>query len=136
MPPRQTGIKRKLMTMLLLTSAVALVVTGTAFFVYEYLAFRSSAVRELATLGAIIAANSTAALAFQNQDDATEILSALRAERHVVRAALYDKNGRIFSTYPQGMAVDTFPAAPEKDGFRFARSNLRGFIPVVQGGKN
>ena len=74
-------IRRKLMAMILLTSGVVLLLTCTAFFAYEFLTFRQATVRQLSTLGEIIAANSTAALAFDNPDDAQEILAALQIDR-------------------------------------------------------
>jgi PAS domain S-box-containing protein len=135
MPLKNTPIRRKLMTMILLTSGVVLLLTCAAFFACEFLTFRQATVRQLSTLGEIIAANSTAALAFDNQDDAKEVLAALKADRHIVAASLYDKNGTLFSKYPETMPADAFPAAPEKDGYRFERSHLATFHPVVQGSK-
>src|SRR6266540_1492415 len=135
MPPKDTPIQRKLMTILLLTSGAVLLLTCAAFFAYEYVTFRQDSLRELSTLGEIIAANSTAALAFDNQEDAKEILSALRADPHIVGASLYNKDGKPFSQYPPNLPDAAFPAAPEKDGYRFASSHLAGFQPVVQNGK-
>ena len=106
-----TPIQQKLMTMLLLTSGVVLVLTCAAFFAYEFWTYRQAMVRQLSTLGAIIAANSTAALAFDNQEDAQEILAALQAERHIVAACLYDQHGALFAHYPEGLPADAFPAA-------------------------
>src|SRR3989454_7970124 len=134
-PLNNTPIRRKLMTIILLTSGAVLLLTCAAFFAYEFLTFRQSTVRQLSTLGEIIAANSTAALAFDNQDDANEILTALKAEKHIVAAGLYDKNRKLFSKYPETMSAGAFPTAPEKDGYRFERSHLATFQPVVQGGK-
>src|SRR5213594_3798729 len=94
---KDTPIRRKLMMIILLTSGVVLLLTCTAFLAYEFLTFRQGAVRYMTTLGEIIAANSTAALAFANQDDAREILAALKADRHIVAASLYDKEGKLFS---------------------------------------
>src|SRR5213594_517392 len=96
---RDKPIRQKLMTIILLTSGAVLLLTCSAFFAYELLTFPRTAIRNLSTLGEIIAANSTAALAFENQDDAGEILAALKAERHIVAAALDDKEGRLFSKY-------------------------------------
>jgi PAS domain S-box-containing protein len=81
----------------------------------------------------MIAANSTAALAFQNQDDAREMLAALRVHPYIVAAALYDRQGRIFSVYPDTLAQASLPAAPAADGFRFEGSRLIGFAAVEQG---
>src|SRR5438046_1225156 len=135
MPLKDTPIQRKLMTVILLTSGTVLLLTCAAFFAYEFLTFRQATVRQLSTLGEIIAANSTAALAFDNQADAKEILSALKAQRHIVSACLYDKEGELFATYPENLPADAFPATPEKDGYRFEHSYLAAFQPVVQGSK-
>src|SRR5882672_8772335 len=130
---RDTPIRQKLMTIMLLTSGLVLLLTCAAFMAYEFLTFRQTAVRELSTLGKIIAANSTAALAFQNQDDAREVLAALKAERHIVAATLYDRNGRPFAVYPNQRPTGDAPGLPGRDGFRFEQSRLIGFEPVVEG---
>ena len=70
---RNTPIRQKLMTMLLVTSGVVLLLTCATFTGYELLTYRRAALRQLATLGEIIAAESTGAVAFENQRDATEI---------------------------------------------------------------
>src|SRR6266704_5286742 len=117
MPLKSTPIRRKLMTMILLTSGAVLLLTCASFFAYEFLPVRQATVRHLSTLGEIIAANSTAALAFENQQDAKEILAALKAERHITAASLYNKDGKLFSTYPANRPAEAFPAAPAKDGY-------------------
>jgi signal transduction histidine kinase len=129
---RNTPIRRKLMTMLLVTSGAVLLLTCAAFVGYELLTFRRTAVQQLTTLGEIIAAESTGAVAFDNQRDATEILAALKAERHVVAACIYDRTGRVFARYPDVARDEAFPAAPQPDGFRFVAGHLVGFTPVVQ----
>src|SRR5207244_13658799 len=118
---RDWPIKQKLTAMLLLISGLVLLLTSAGFVTYEVAAFRQTTLKNLSTLGRVIAANSTASLAFANQADAKEILSALRAESHVVAAALYDKDGRLFYHYPATLRHDTRPAAPERDGYRFQR---------------
>src|SRR5690606_690167 len=79
------------------------------------------------------AANSTAALAFDDREAADEILSAVRAESDLTMAALYTSNGALFSTYPNEIPLDTVPAKPGPDGVRFTRVHLDAFQPVVQG---
>src|SRR5438445_1477381 len=129
---RDKPIRQKLMAILLLTSAVVLVLTCAAFLAYEFVTFRQTTLKNLSTLGRIIAANSTASLAFQNEGDAREILSALRAEPHIVAAGLYDKDGKLFARYHADLPVAAFPTAPERDGYRFGHSLLVGFAPVAQ----
>jgi PAS domain S-box-containing protein len=72
-------------------------------------------------------------LAFNNQEDAQEILAALQADRHIVAACLYDQHGALFAHYPEGLSADAFPAAPAREGYRFEAAQLVAFQPVVQG---
>ena len=81
-------IKRKVMAVIMLTSVVALLLTTTAFMVYDFLSYRQTLVRTLSTTSSIIADESTAALAFKNESDAQQILGALKADSHIVAAAL------------------------------------------------
>src|SRR5947207_11732847 len=97
---RNIPIKRKLTALFLLTSRAVLFLTCASYFAYEFVTFRQTTRGQLSTLGEIVAANSTAALAFGNDRDAGEILAALKAERHIVAAGLYDQKGKLFSRYP------------------------------------
>ena len=68
--------------------------------------------QQLGTLGKAIAANSTAALAFDNADDAESVLTAFEADEHIVGAALYDQRGQLFAVYPKGTPLSAFPQRP------------------------
>jgi signal transduction histidine kinase/ActR/RegA family two-component response regulator len=125
-------IRRTLMNVLLLTSGAVMLTTSLAFCAYDFLAYRQQTLHNLTTLGEVIAANSTAALAFENPDDAKEVLAALKAEPHVVAAALYTRAGARFASYPAaGAAIQTVATLP--DGYRFESGYLTGVQPVVQG---
>jgi signal transduction histidine kinase len=113
------------------TSIAVLVLTCAVFVTYEYVTFRKTVVRGLIVRGEIIAANSTAALAFQDEADAKEILSALGKDPHMVAACLYDKDGRVFATYPANASTGLFPTAPEQQGYRFGDAEVVVFQPVV-----
>ena len=130
---RDIPIRRKLMLAILLTSGAVLALTCTAFCSYEFYTFRQTTVRQLSTLGEMIAANSTAALAFDDSEDAKEILTALKAEQHIVAASLYDKDGNLFSYYPAGLTKNDFPVRPESEGYHFSDAHLEGFQPIMQG---
>ena len=131
---RDWPIKQKLTAMLVLISGLVLLLTSAAFAGYQYWSLRQATRDALAVRGRIIAANSTASLAFANDADAREILSALRADPHIVAAVLYDKSGHVFAGYPAGVAGDVVPAVPGPDGYRFERGLLIGFQPVEQSG--
>src|ERR1041385_109185 len=131
---RDWPIKQKLTAILLLISGLVLLLTSAAFVTYEVVTFRQATLKDLSTLGRVLAANSTASLAFANEADAREILSALRAEPQVGAAALYDRNGRVFSRYPADLPRDGIPATPDRDGYRFEGGVVVGFEPVAEAG--
>ena len=129
---KNRSITRKLMTAILVTSGAVLTLACGTLLVYELVTFRQSMVQSLSTLARAIAANSTAALAFQNADDATQVLSALAADPHVVGAALYDGKGAMLASYANPAAGRVaMPSAPGVDGYRFERSSLALYQPVV-----
>src|SRR6202050_1770994 len=129
-----TPIRRTLMNMIFLSSGVVLLVTSAAFCAYEFLTFRSSSIQQLQILSRAIASNSTAALAFENAEDAAGVLTAFKSDPHIVAAALYDIRGKVFATYPQGLKEDQLPARLGA-GFTFGRKALIGFQPVAEGSK-
>src|SRR5688500_14880940 len=124
-------IRRKLMRIIFLISGIVLLVTCITFFIYEFYAFRKTTAEKLSTIGKIIADNSTAALAFDNHDDAKEILAALKTEPHIVAAALYDKDGNLFSQYLSNSQSNAFPVKPGQEGYLFVNAHLEGFQPVL-----
>lgn len=128
-------IRRTLMRMLFLSSGAVLAVTTLAFCTYELLTFRQSSVQQLEILSRAIASNSTAALAFDNAEDASGVLTAFKADPHIVAAALYDSQGRVFATYPHELPAVQFPAHAGAIGYTLGRSALSGFQPVVDNTK-
>ncbi|HVH09915.1 MAG TPA: CHASE sensor domain-containing protein, partial [Gemmatimonadales bacterium] len=131
---RDLPIRRKLTAILLLVSTLVLFLTAAAFVTYQVVAGRQAMLKNLATLGRVIAANSTASLAFANEADAREILSALKAEPHIVAAALYDAKGRLFARYPASVPDGVLPLQPGADGYRFEATAMTGVEPVLQPG--
>lgn len=126
-------LSSRIILLMLLISGLVLVLTRVAFFTFEYVTFRQVTIRQLSTLGQIISSNSTAALAFENEDDAREVLGALRAEHNITAAAIYNRAGQPFATYPATLAPDEVPPTPGADGFEFAGAAIVGFQPVMQG---
>ncbi|HEY0667301.1 MAG TPA: ATP-binding protein, partial [Sphingobacteriaceae bacterium] len=86
----------------------------------------------VSTLGVIVAANSSAALAFDSADDADEILRALKGNKHIVTACLYNKEGKLFASYIAKDSQVSLPEKPLRSGYYFEDGYLKGFEPVVQ----
>ncbi len=124
-------IRRKLMTVMLLTSGAVLLLTWASFIAYEVITLHKNMLLSSVTRAQIIAANSTAALAFQNEADATEVLAALKSDKRMTAACLYDAKGKLFAKYPADAPDGVFPSGPGESGYR--GSHLEVFCPVVQG---
>ncbi|HKU90007.1 MAG TPA: ATP-binding protein [Steroidobacteraceae bacterium] len=123
-------LRRKLSAIALITTGGALLVTTVLFLAGEVLAIRSASLRELRILNEAIASNSTAALAFENPDDARGVLAAFRADPHIVAAALYTADGRLFVSYPEPAAGGSIPVSPGAPGYAFRGQALIGVAPV------
>ena len=136
MPLRNQPIRRKLMIILLVTSGAVLALTCAAFIGYQYENYRAAARHNLQTLGELIASNSTAAVAFDNPSDETDVLAALHAERRITLAAVYDASGALFAHYPADAPASAFPDRPQRDGLRVSAGALIDYRPIREGGNS
>lgn len=130
----QNSIRRKLVTAIMLTSSIVLVLTGAVLVGYESVSFRAFLARNLSTRAEILAEGATAALAFQNNEDAEALLATLKTDPAMDAAALYDVDGRLLATYPAAALASAFPRNPREEGHRFTASHLVLVRPVKQGG--
>lgn len=129
---RDIPIQRKLMSVILITSAIVLSLMCLAYIFLEYNSYKKTVKGNVSTLGAVIASNSSAALAFDNASDAQEVLNALEAEENIVLAALYKNDGTIFVTYPADTSTSVFPPTQLNKLYWYDGNYLHGFQPVVQ----
>jgi len=78
---------------------IALLVAGSAFVGYYVYSSRTSISRSLAVQAETIALNVAPALQFDDAEAARGMLSALRADRHIISAAIHLPGGRLFASY-------------------------------------
>jgi signal transduction histidine kinase/ActR/RegA family two-component response regulator len=129
-------IRRKLSILTLTTCGIALLITATVFLLGELHQIRRSSLQQLRTLSEAIASNSTAALAFDNPEDAGQILSAFRSDPHIEVAALYREDGSFFVAYPPGLGAGDVPLVPVMRAFRFEGGKLLGASEVREGNQS
>jgi signal transduction histidine kinase/ActR/RegA family two-component response regulator/uncharacterized membrane protein affecting hemolysin expression len=123
------------MRMLLVTSGIVTLFSSTLFVAYELTVYREGVVQQLGILSSAISRNSTAALTFQNADDAREVLGAFHADPHIVNAALYDKSGALFAQYGRGSGPRLPAARGRTEGYGFEGEYAVGYEPVVLDGE-
>jgi len=130
---RDFSIRQKLQSIVMVTSAVALLVASVAFTLYDRSTFLRAKTQDLSAAATMIGSNSTAALSFGDAESAREILAALRAKQNVINACIYDKDGRVFATYSRDAAhADFSPPPPTKtQATAFFGNNMVLFQPVI-----
>jgi signal transduction histidine kinase/CheY-like chemotaxis protein len=134
---RKPSIRRKLTFVTLCTSVLGLSLACLGFEVYERASFRAGMTSELSVLADTLGANTAASLAFNDPKSARDILSAVRAEPHVIAACLYDSHGEVFAEYRRAGVSSAFVTpAFQADGARYARDSLTLYRSVSLGGEN
>ncbi len=124
MKPGSLSIKRKIITVTMLTSVIVLVVAVGAFMTYDLLTFRESTRRSITTLAQVTAENSTGSLAFNSEKDAADVLNSLRYEPQIIKASLYTGEGKSFAFYPTNAPAAAFPGVAPLPGYHFANGHL------------
>jgi methyl-accepting chemotaxis protein len=129
-------IRRKLLLITVMASAIALLLAGVILVAYEVYTYRAQKAQETAVQSEMLAASVTAALEFNDPKAAQEYLNALRANPDFVAAAIYAADGALFASYsrtnPGARAV---PARAEAPSQRFEGDELVAFWPVRQGAR-
>jgi signal transduction histidine kinase/ActR/RegA family two-component response regulator len=125
---RDISIKKKLTFIVMVTSIFSLLLAGGAYITYDIITQREAMVRNVAMLSEIIGANSTADLAFNDQQSAEENLAKLRVNPHIVASCIYKKNGEILASYVRGDMAGKLTLPPlQNEGFHFVGDFLNQF---------
>jgi len=118
---RDSSIRRKLSMVIFCTSLLGLSLTGVAFEFYERASFRSSLVNQLTSHADMLSLNTAASLTFNDRKSAEDMLKALRVERHIVAACLYDSHGNVFAAYRrEATDLTCETTARHQEGTQFA----------------
>ncbi|HAV63730.1 MAG TPA: hypothetical protein DCY13_15355 [Verrucomicrobiales bacterium] len=128
---RDIPIRRKLLWVTLITCGAALALACTALFWFQSLNFRRSFVAELRSLGAVVAQNSAAPLAFDDSKSAEEVLSALRVRPHIISAAVIDADGKLLASFGTGLASGEALAALPVGEVLFEGGDARLVLPIL-----
>jgi PAS domain S-box-containing protein len=136
MKSENVSIRSKLIRLISQITAVSLLIVFTVLFIYEIVSYREDTIREMNVLANLLAANSTAALAFDDAEAAHEILSAVKAEPLIVAAVLYRVNGEVLTSFQPDTTQRDMPTHPQSGGFKISRGRVEGFVPVMLEQKN
>src|SRR6266404_8760383 len=133
---RDASIKRKLTFVILCACVLGLSMACMAFEIYERASFRGSMVRGLAANADSLGLATAASLTFDDKKFAEQMLSTIRAERYVMTAVLYDKNGKIFAEYRRdGLGAEFKTPAWREQGTEFNPESLTLYRNISLGGE-
>ena len=96
---KNASIKNKLRAIILLTSAIVLSLSTIAYVVGDSLAFRRDTVNNLFILADLVGINSIAGLLFDESYTVQENIAALKANKHIILAHIFSKDGTLFASY-------------------------------------
>jgi diguanylate cyclase len=100
----RNGLAQKMALVAMLASGVGSTCLIAALLAYDSVNARDQMNRRLETLATIVGQNSAASMLFHDPAAATEVLSALEAERSVASACLYDGSGALFAEFQRTQA--------------------------------
>jgi signal transduction histidine kinase len=99
---------------MVLTGTVGLVVACTAFILHDLRTQKQAVGHNLTSTAQIICANVRAALTFEDNKAANEVLASLKARPNIDEGVLYDAAGKVFATYPsQPSGQPLLPVPPD-----------------------
>ncbi len=131
------SIRQKVQTILMATSAAALLVASVVFALFDRSTFLRAKTQDLTVVANLVGSNSTAALSFGDAKSAGEILSALQAKQSVIDACIYRKNGQVFASYSRDAAHGNFSAPPaQTQSTAIVKDHLILFQPITMNGNS
>ena len=130
-------MRRKLTQIIMATCAMALLVACGSFLALDWGVFRDASANDLKTLAGITAANSTAALQFNNPEAAeTDTLAPLEKKPQIVAGCIFLPDGKLFAKYVRAdLRRDFVPPAVGPDGFSMDRHAQHYFGEIMLEGK-
>ena len=131
---RNFPIKQKMLVMTLVICGAVLLVAVAVLFVFQLLNFRTTFQHDNSTLAIIIASQSTAAMSFEKDTDAAEVLGSLAAKPSVVAASLVLLNGKLLAQFGKPEDAITMSQFPPAGSGRFTDKEFLITQPFIERG--
>jgi PAS domain S-box-containing protein len=132
---RNLPLSRKLTLLIVVTCGAVLTLVMAALFVFQSITGKEHFARDLSSLGEIIARNSAAAVAFNDEEAAAEILSGLSSRPDIEGACLVLASGKHVNTFHSEEPHNIGAEETGLDGHRFVGTDALIAKPVMLDGK-
>ncbi|MCP4342362.1 MAG: response regulator, partial [Desulfobulbaceae bacterium] len=131
---RNISIRNKLIVIIVFSSLFVCLITTICFVGLEVYSFRHNMVRDLTGLAKVVGMNCIAPLDFLDRESAEEVLNSLTARPYILQAAVYNKEGALFSQYKPSESYPLVPyTSKTKEEFFFLDGRLSVFVPINEG---
>lgn len=124
------SIKQKLTILMVATTFVVLTLVSAVFIVTRVYNFEKSLETRVVSIAKVIGANSTAAIAFNDQAAAKEALSALTHSKSIVSAVIFDQQGEQLASYSRDGIEVPIESPANEDTVVFSWSALEVTSPI------
>jgi two-component system, sensor histidine kinase and response regulator len=130
---RNLSIGRKLVLITTATCAIAVGLALAIFITVDITSFRRMISTDLSTTAEMVAANTTAILAFDDADEATKLLEFLEAKSMVLTGCLYGAQGKLLAFYRRAGVERACPAyVPSTVENSLIANRMSVVQPVIQ----
>lgn len=123
-------IHRKLVVTALLITAVALLIAMLGLSAFDVWRYRASSAEDAGALASVLAENTAAAVMFDQDDAAEEILRSVRVREVVTRVCIFLPDGRLFAGF-SSVARACPAVSPGNDAWQ----GVFGTAPVARNGR-
>jgi len=133
---RNMSIRRKLIMIVMLTTASVLEVDSLVFFRDETHYLRDAANSELETLATVIGSTTASAITARDRAAAEVTLGSLAAKPQILAAVIYNPDGKVFASYHRVIAAQppVQSATPQAEDLSIVEGSLRLRQPIVHNG--
>ncbi|MFM2086782.1 MAG: hypothetical protein RLZZ237_1651, partial [Pseudomonadota bacterium] len=132
---RLRSIRHKLMSVVFLTTLVALVISLGTIVIFDLRAYHRNLMADISTQAELLGHMSSAALAFDDQRLALENLNLMRIRPRVTAGALYRADGSLFASYQANKHTGALPARAGLEGERIDANSVELFKSIVDNGE-
>ncbi|MGB5260851.1 MAG: EAL domain-containing protein [Gammaproteobacteria bacterium] len=132
---RNMSVRHKLMLISMGITMASLLLASIAFITSDRLYAQKTVVDSLDTMASVIAANSSAAMLFGDDDASLETLGFLKSQQQVQAGVLYLKDGSLFASYRHADFYDELPPpGSHQHSVRLSDKFAEIFRPVMHKG--
>jgi signal transduction histidine kinase/CheY-like chemotaxis protein len=128
------SIRNKLVSIVMLTTLVALIVSLGAIVAYDLRSYHNNLITDMTTQAELLGHMTAPALTFDDKQLAAENLGLFRIRTSVRAAAIYNARGELFATYKRSDDVMPFPHLPNGDMIQTEGTNLLVFKRIMSDG--